>query len=158
MEYEGKNRKMFNQFDFILISLFFLETKTFSSSSSGRKERHGLRKPKNIQIETYANVVSGEEASGVLPKSSREVTPLTEASEVSSSSIFEGASSEVKFFSGNPFVEQTTGILHLYKKKLVEISSLLDYFNNNIFPIFSEKIALKMAYRKRFAYFRFLQH
>jgi hypothetical protein len=59
----------------------------------------------------------GEEASGVLPKNSREVTPLTETSETSSSSAFEAVTSEVKFFSGNPFVEQTTGILHLYKKK-----------------------------------------
>lgn len=87
-----------------------------TASSIVTKESHGQRKPKKIQIETYANVVLGEEASeatGVLPKSSREVTPLTETSELCN----ENSSGEVKFFSGNPFVEQTTGILHLYKKK-----------------------------------------
>lgn len=81
------------------------------------KEHRGQRKPKNIQIETYANIVSGEEAKGVLPKSSREQTPLTETSEASS---VPDTPNEVKFFSGNPFVEQTTGILHLYKKKYDE--------------------------------------
>lgn len=88
----------------------FLEIQA-SASSAVAKERHGQRKPKNIQIETYANKVLGEEATGVLPKS-REVTPLTETS-----SALDAPTSEIKFFSGNPFVEQTKGILHLYKKK-----------------------------------------
>ncbi|XP_070495567.1 BRCA1-associated protein [Chironomus tepperi] len=85
-----------------------------------RKERRGQRKPKKIQIETYANVLNGDEKTkGVLPKSknSREQTPLDESS---TSDIMCGSvpdtPTEVKFFSGNPFVEQTNGILHLYKK------------------------------------------
>jgi hypothetical protein len=102
----------------IFLCLLFSHTENQASASSVVKEVHGQRKPKNIQIESYANVVLGEEAKGVLPKS-REVTPVTETttSRTSESSVLDAPTSEVKFFSGNPFVEQTTGILHLYKKK-----------------------------------------
>jgi hypothetical protein len=60
-------------------------------------------------------VLTGDEPKGVLPKNinSREQTPLTEAVGNAVSDV----PSEVKFFSGNPFVEQTNGIIHLYKKK-----------------------------------------
>lgn len=82
------------------------------------KELRGQRKPKKIQIETYANVVQtstedGDSAAekGVLPKSSREQTPLDEIQPIPE------IPGEINFFSGNPFVEQTTGILHLFKKK-----------------------------------------
>ncbi|KAG5682745.1 hypothetical protein PVAND_012078 [Polypedilum vanderplanki] len=84
------------------------------------KERRGQRQPKTIQIETYANVLAGEhqQIKGVLPKNSntnsREQTPLTENN--SETSSVPDTPNEVKFFSGNPFVEQTNGILHLYKK------------------------------------------
>jgi hypothetical protein len=94
---------------------------SLETSSNHRlvKERRGQRKPKTIQIETYANVLSGEETKGVLPKNSREQTPLKSVDQSSEASSFPETPTEVKFFSGNPFVEQTTGILHLYKKKLV---------------------------------------
>jgi BRCA1-associated protein len=79
------------------------------------KELRGQRKPKKIQIETYANVLAadGSDVSdhGVLPKSSREQTPMDEVQPVAD------VPGELSFFSGNPFVEQTTGILHLYKSK-----------------------------------------
>lgn len=80
------------------------------------KELRGQRKPKKIQIETYANVVAADDDSetvdkGVLPKSSREQTPMDEVQPVPE------IPGELNFFSGNPFVEQTTGILHLYKSK-----------------------------------------
>lgn len=80
------------------------------------KELRGQRKPKKIQIETYANVVATEEPDnssdcGVLPKSSREQTPMDEVQPIAD------VPGELNFFSGNPFVEQTTGILHLYKSK-----------------------------------------
>lgn len=90
-----------------------------------RKERRGQRKPKKIQIETYANVLNGDDKTkGVLPKSknSREQTPLNESSTSDNTcSSVQDTPSEVKFFSGNPFVEQTNGILHLYKKKYVRV-------------------------------------
>lgn len=79
------------------------------------KEHRGQRKPKKIQIETYANVVTSDDPEaadkGVLPKSSREQTPLEDVPSIPE------VPGELTFFSGNPFVEQTTGILHLYKNK-----------------------------------------
>lgn len=79
------------------------------------KELRGQRKPKKIQIETYANTLLSEDPEaadkGVLPKSSREQTPLDEVQPVAE------VPGEINFFSGNPFVERTTGILHLFKKK-----------------------------------------
>lgn len=80
------------------------------------KELRGQRKPKPIQIDTYANVVINSdettEDKGVLPKSSREQTPMSEEA-----SAIPEIPGELNFFSGNPFVERTTGILHLYKNK-----------------------------------------
>jgi BRCA1-associated protein len=79
------------------------------------KELRGKREPKKIKIETYANVLSTDDSEqidkGVLPKSSREQTPLDEVQPIPE------VPGEINFFSGNPFVEQTTGILHLYKNK-----------------------------------------
>jgi BRCA1-associated protein len=46
-----------------------------------------------------------------LPKPSREQTPLDEVQTIPE------IPGEINFFSGNPFVEVTKGILHLYKKK-----------------------------------------
>lgn len=48
---------------------------------------------------------------GVLPTSSRETTPLDEAQNPPE------FPKEISFFSGNPFVENTKGVIHLYKKK-----------------------------------------
>lgn len=79
------------------------------------KDLRGQRKAKKIQIETYANAVTSEDCEsldkGVLPKSSREQTPMDEIQPIPE------VPGEINFFSGNPFVEQTTGILHLFKKK-----------------------------------------
>lgn len=79
------------------------------------KELRGQRRPKKIQIESYANALTEdievESEKGVLPKSSREQTPMDEIAPIPD------VPGELNFFSGNPFVEQTTGILHLYKKK-----------------------------------------
>ena len=82
--------------------------------AASRKTVRGQRKPKQITIETYTNQMYDVEGEfkGVLPKSSREQTPLDELPP----SIPE-FSNEINFFSGNPFVEVTKGILHLYKKK-----------------------------------------
>ncbi|XP_013104040.1 BRCA1-associated protein [Stomoxys calcitrans] len=99
-----------------------------------RERDRGLRKSSQIIIETYSNklwseVVAGEEMASTKEKkatvpltsekrqrefptssSSRETTPLEEgqcASELPK---------EIGFFSGNPSVEITNGIIHLYKK------------------------------------------
>uniref|UniRef100_U5ESP9 Putative brca1-associated protein n=1 Tax=Corethrella appendiculata TaxID=1370023 RepID=U5ESP9_9DIPT len=78
------------------------------------RELRGQRKPKKIVIESYANRLDNndDESKGVLPKSSREQTPLDEVAPP----LPEYNNNEINFFSGNPFVEVTKGILHLYKK------------------------------------------
>ncbi|CRK90903.1 CLUMA_CG004592, isoform A [Clunio marinus] len=92
------------------------------------KDLRGQREPKKIQIETYANVVSFDEIEvsekGVLPKSSREQTPLEDSAAIPE------VPGEINFFSGNPFVEQTTGILHLYKNN--ELNSIQDGLSKTI--------------------------
>lgn len=113
--------------NFFLCSTFCLFQLQDSASAQGAastehptnprivKELRGKREPKKIQIETYANVLALDDSEvtdqGVLPKSSREQTPMDEVQAVPD------VPGELNFFSGNPFVEQTTGILHLYKNK-----------------------------------------
>lgn len=88
-----------------------------------QRDMRGQRKPKKISIESYRNrldsssaeLVGGDESyyAGVLPKGSREQTPMDEIGPVSAVQEFPG---EINFFSGNPFVEVTKGILHLFKR------------------------------------------
>lgn len=83
----------------------------------------GQRKPKKISIESYRNrldsssELAGDESRhvGVLPKSSREQTPMDEIAPVPA--VHQEFPGEINFFSGNPFVEVTKGILHLFKRK-----------------------------------------
>jgi BRCA1-associated protein len=49
---------------------------------------------------------------GLLPICSRETTPFTDKES-------EETKTEIGFFSGNPFVEITKGILHLYKEDVL---------------------------------------
>lgn len=93
----------------------------FSETTSNpryTKEIRGQRKAKKIQIETYANILSespqDQSSKGVLPKSSREQTPLDEGESIPE------VPGEMNFFSGNPFVEVTKGILHLYKNNSLQ--------------------------------------
>ena len=79
------------------------------------KIHRGQRKSKTIQIETFSNSdldPSTVENRALLPSSSRETTPLCEATPAKPEFFDEKA-----FFSGNPFVEITKGIIHLFKKK-----------------------------------------
>lgn len=79
------------------------------------KKHRGQRKPHKITIETYSNKNTeyGEKTKGILPPSSREVTPVQEQPP----SALPIDAEDVHFISGNPFVEVTKGIIHLYKKK-----------------------------------------
>lgn len=73
-----------------------------------RKDR-GARESKIITVETYASVLTGPNAdNGILPTSSRRSPPENSVSED------EGT---ISFFCGNPLVEVTKGVLHLYKEK-----------------------------------------
>ncbi|CAH2094168.1 unnamed protein product [Euphydryas editha] len=73
-----------------------------------KKKDRGSRDSKVITVETYASVLMGPNSvSGILPTSSRR-------------SPREGSTSEddntISFFCGNPLVEVTKGVLHLYKE------------------------------------------
>lgn len=78
------------------------------------KEHRGQRKARKIKIENYSNrLMEDGEKKGVLPTSSRETTPLDEPT-----TLLECLDLDDKtFFSGNPFIEVTKGIMHMYKKK-----------------------------------------
>lgn len=125
MNDEGKRiAESLNQFFVFIISKFLFSDEEASAGAVSSehptnprlvKDLRGQRKPKKIQIETYANALVTEDSEssdkGVLPKSSREQTPLDDIQPIPD------VPGELNFFSGNPFVEQTTGILHLFKKK-----------------------------------------
>lgn len=72
----------------------------------------GQRQAHEISVETFPSRLEGARDDwGLLPLSSREQTPMTEAQPPVD------PSGEIGFFSGNPFVEVTKGILHLYKQE-----------------------------------------
>ena len=98
------------------------------------QEMRGSREPKDITIETYSN--SAETPTPILPvfesqKSCVIQSTSRENSEEKSISKFSlnkndevsGATSsspdQISFISGNPFVEVTKGIMHLFKEKQV---------------------------------------
>lgn len=82
---------------------------------SNPRKYHGQRIPRKIRIENYAAAdCTTDDRKGLLPVSSRETTPLDEDDEPVGSAEF---TENKTFFSGNPFVEVTKGIIHMYKKK-----------------------------------------
>ncbi|CAH0714077.1 unnamed protein product, partial [Brenthis ino] len=73
-----------------------------------KKKDRGSRESKTITVETYASVLMGPNSeSGILPTSSRRSSPNNSAVEDTET---------ISFFCGNPLVEVTKGILHLYKE------------------------------------------
>lgn len=81
------------------------------------REHRGQRKSKPIRIDNYtcAEMEQSSENRGILPSSSRETTPMV--SEDSQTNANLDHMDDKTFFSGNPFVEVTKGIIHMYKKK-----------------------------------------
>lgn len=82
-----------------------------------KKDFRGKRKTNKIVVETYSNksLVGQEDIKiGLLPPSSREVTPVQE---VAPQPVSPADGEEISFVSGNPFVEVTKGVIHLFKKK-----------------------------------------
>lgn len=78
------------------------------SSNKGIQDK---RNPRDITVETYPSRLESSRADwGLLPAHSRETTPLVEKEAEETG--------EIGFFSGNPFVEITKGILHLFKEEL----------------------------------------
>lgn len=83
------------------------------------REHRGQRKPKSIRIDNYAcsEMEQSSENRGILPSGSRETTPMASESDNQMSSASPDHMDDKKaFFSGNPFVEVTKGIIHMYKK------------------------------------------
>lgn len=81
------------------------------------RDCRGQRQTNKIVVENYSNkaILSGQEGNqGILPPSSREVTPVQE---VPPQPISPADADEISFVSGNPFVEVTKGVIHLFKKK-----------------------------------------
>lgn len=73
----------------------------------------GQRKPKTIKVESFRNndmKLGPADKKGLLPSGSRETTPLNDTNQ-------QLVLDDKGFFSGNPFVEVTKGIIHMYKKK-----------------------------------------
>ncbi|XP_031634737.1 BRCA1-associated protein [Contarinia nasturtii] len=69
------------------------------------------RQPRKIIVENFSNKQKDNgvnDEKGILPSGSRETTPMTEEIKITID--------EKGFFSGNPFVEVTKGIIHIYKK------------------------------------------
>lgn len=83
------------------------------------REHRGQRKPKSIRVDNYScsEMEQTTENRGILPSSSssRETTPM--AMEDSQANVNPDYVVDKTFFSGNPFVEVTKGIIHMYKKK-----------------------------------------
>lgn len=75
-----------------------------------KKKDRGARESKTITVETYASVLLGPNPDiGILPTSSRRTPPKE--------SIIPEDDETISFFCGNPLVEVTKGVLHLYKEK-----------------------------------------
>lgn len=74
----------------------------------------GQRKAKTIKIESYSNKSIEGKVEGLLPSSSRETTPQTDATPVAQQHL---QVDDKSFFAGSPFVEVTKGIIHMYKNK-----------------------------------------
>lgn len=83
------------------------------SKGANAKDKRNRR---DIKVETYASrLESARDDWGLLPAHSRETTPHTEREQTE---VIADEGGEIGFFSGNPFVEITKGILHLYKEEL----------------------------------------
>lgn len=70
------------------------------------------RQPRKIIVENFTNKQNDGDANdekGILPSGSRETTPMNDD--------IAKTIDEKGFFYGNPFVEVTKGIMHIYKKK-----------------------------------------
>ncbi len=83
---------------------------------SSRKKARGRRQTGEVTVETF---LAKEENTGEKEKKgeeskSKESTPASTASSAESGK--ETLGSQLNFVSGNPFVEVTKGVLHLYKE------------------------------------------
>lgn len=90
-----------------------------AAASDGSSLIRGRREPRRYRVETYSKE-AGQDSKRLFPKElSSYVRQGSSEKEACENDL--GATSEegdvVSFSSGNPFVEVTRGILHLYKEK-----------------------------------------
>ncbi|XP_011315418.1 BRCA1-associated protein isoform X2 [Fopius arisanus] len=111
----------------------------FTTGTMAARKTRGRREPRDITVESYASVTEGPvpllSSQGSSKPHSR---PTSEESSSSSNQVstatVEGSppnasspTDQINFISGNPFVEVTKGILHLYKEdELTEKHSAAD--------------------------------
>ena len=77
------------------------------------KRARGRRGMRDITVETYTLSTESKESTPLEgAEQSKESTPAT----VASTSSSEAPDGSIKFVSGNPFVEVTKGLLHMYKE------------------------------------------
>ncbi|KAL0119959.1 hypothetical protein PUN28_007969 [Cardiocondyla obscurior] len=114
-----------------------------TTSTMAAKKTRGCREPRDINIETYTNVTEttspllssqGTSKSHSFSRTNSEETSFANSNHVASSTPAEitGAAActspdQINFISGNPFVEVTKGILHLFKEdELTEMPCAAD--------------------------------
>ncbi|KAK0183329.1 hypothetical protein PV327_001380 [Microctonus hyperodae] len=121
----------------IRIEIIEPQSEATANTMAMRKMR-GNREPRDITVESYASITEGPtpmlstSKSGKCQSVSRQNTEETSrlSNSISTTGTVEGTQStscstspdQINFISGNPFVEVTKGILHLYKEdELTEI-------------------------------------
>ncbi|XP_018335141.1 BRCA1-associated protein, partial [Agrilus planipennis] len=93
------------------------EAEEIEENAAAKNNSTVKRKKKEISVETFpSRLEKPQEDWGLLPVYSREATPLQEKEHTPEDP------NEIGFFSGNPFVEVTKGILHLYKEDVLSSS------------------------------------
>lgn len=104
-------------FLYLFILIVNLSDTEGEASTTANQKFKGQRKPSDISVETFpSRLESPREDWGLLPISSRDTAPVTEK-EMDNDDDDDDGKTEIGFFSGNPFVEITKGILHLYKEE-----------------------------------------
>lgn len=92
----------------------FLDSEGATAVCVRQNPHNDQRQPRKITVENFTNkqdeaTGDAKDEKGILPSGSRETTPMTDDTAK--------AIDEKGFFYGNPFVEVTKGIMHIYKKK-----------------------------------------
>lgn len=98
-----------------------------SSSADSAAKSLAQRTPREIRVETFASKLeSPKDDWGLLPPDKGErIGSVLDCTETESEE-------EIGFFSGNPFVEVTKGIIHLYKEDSLRSEIYYLWFNEDI--------------------------
>lgn len=95
----------------------------------------GRRQVKEVTIETFTNSENTESASLLKPDSSKKYKKsgpskdqnASKKDEKTRSNVVDLRLEPIRFFSGNPYVEVTKGILHLYKEEWVFSIDIIEF-------------------------------